>query len=92
MAPRQGARRPSSGAISIHDVEDPQMEAMLRRLVLVNEPLAPADDVLRRLERRRSDEGIAVLKRRLESLDNGGGCRTVFRDVRGVDSVGASET
>ena len=59
----------SSGAISIHDVEDPQMEAMLRRLVLVNEPLAPADDVLRRLERRRSDEGIAVLKRRLESLD-----------------------
>jgi DNA primase len=55
--------------VSIHDISDDSIGAMLRRLALVNEPLSPADDVLRRLERRRSDDSIATLKRRLESLD-----------------------
>lgn len=55
--------------VNINDVEDERIGAMLRRLALVNEPLSPADDVLRRLERRRTDDEIATLKRRLESLD-----------------------
>ena len=65
----QGETASPGSPISIHAIGDESIESMLRRLALVNEPLAPADDVLRRLERRRSDEGIAVLKRRLESLD-----------------------
>ena len=55
--------------VQLIDVDDPALEAMLTRLVVVNDPLAPADDVLRRLERRLADERIGSLKRRLESLD-----------------------
>lgn len=55
--------------VQLTAVDDPDIEAMLRRLVVVNDPLAPADDVLRRLERRVKDEQIAGLKRRLDSLD-----------------------
>ena len=50
-------------------IDDPNVEAMLRRLAVVNDPLAPADDVVRRLERRLTDERIGALKRRLEALD-----------------------
>ena len=55
--------------IPLTNVSDPDIEAMLQRLAVVNEPLSPADDVLKRLERRSLDEQIDVLKRRMGSLD-----------------------
>lgn len=64
-AAEAGAGQP----IPIHDVGDPAVEAMVRRLALVNDPLSPADDVVRRLERRFTDERMAELKRTLATLD-----------------------
>ena len=48
-----GQEMPFGTPIPLTDVADDDVEAMLRRLALVNEPLSPADDVVRRLERRR---------------------------------------
>ena len=66
-----GQEMPFGTPIPLTDVADDDVEAMLRRLALVNEPLSPADDVVRRLERRRLEGEIVTLKRRLDGLQHG---------------------